>query len=117
MRIRFWKREKKKVGKTPEAWVTLPKATETVKTQKTTFPSMPHISFPRKIHVPHLLMVKRILAFFLLVANFFIAQAALTSAPASQPLYLLFFLNALIFLDYLWKTRRITIEKERWKAY
>jgi len=61
-----------------------------------------------KIHVPGLRTAKRVIAGILLVINFFIAQATLMSAPASQPLYLLFILNAFILLDYLWKTRRKT---------
>ena len=60
----------------------------------------------QKIRVPGLRMVKRVIAALLLIINFLIAQATLMSAPATQPLYLLFGLNAFILLDYLWKTRR-----------
>lgn len=60
----------------------------------------------RKIRVPGLLMTKRTIAGVLLLFNFFIAQATLMSAQATQPLYLLFILNAFILLDYIWKTRR-----------
>lgn len=66
-----------------------------------------------KFRIPYLLKIKRFTAAILFIFNLFVAQATLTSAPASQPLYILFGLNALIFLDYLWKTRRKTIEREK----
>ena len=60
----------------------------------------------RKIHVPGLRGLKRLLAAILLIFNFFVAQASLTSASASQPLALFFYLNFFVLLDYVWKTRR-----------
>jgi len=60
----------------------------------------------RKIRVPGLRGAKRLLAAILLAFNFFVAQASLTSASASQPLALFFYLNFFVLLDYLWKTRR-----------
>ena len=67
--------------------------------------SLPHFE-TRKIRVPGLRFAKRFIAAILLIVNLFIAQGTLMSAPASQPLYLLFVLNSGILLDYLWKTRR-----------
>jgi len=64
----------------------------------------------RKIRLPGLRTGKRLLATFVLVSNFVIAQTALTSAPASQPLAILFYTNCFIALDYLWKTRRKRVE-------
>lgn len=69
-------------------------------------PSLFEKSSSHKIRVPGLLTMKRVIAGVLLIFNFFIAQATLTSAPATQPLYILFILNAFILIDYLWKTRR-----------
>jgi len=59
-----------------------------------------------KRRIPLLRTVKRLLAATLLIINFFISQASLMSAAASQPLFLLFILNSFIMLDYLWKTRK-----------
>ena len=67
-----------------------------------------------KIHIPGLRTAKRVIAAILLIVNFFIAQTALTSATQTQPLYWIFFLNALILLDYLWKTRRRAVEELEW---
>ena len=67
-----------------------------------------------KIHIPGLRTAKRVIAAILLAINFFIAQTALTSATQTQPLYWIFFLNALILLDYLWKTRKRAIEQLEW---
>lgn len=114
-----WSKKKKKDAEVPKSW--LDKTTSKTPVTEVVEETMPTVSVkPKrsfKIHVPYLLTVKRIIAAFLLIVNFFIAQAALTSAQTTQPLYLLFFLNALILLDYLWKTRRKTIEKEKWKAW
>jgi len=60
----------------------------------------------RKIRVPGLRMAWRILIGLLLIANFFISQATLMSAPATQPMFWLFFLNSVCLLWALWKTRR-----------
>jgi len=60
----------------------------------------------RKIRVPGLRIAWRILIGLLLIANFFISQATLMSAPATQPMFWLFFLNTVCLLWALWKTRR-----------
>jgi len=70
----------------------------------------PHISrevrFKRsKIHVPMLKPFKRVIAGILLVMNFLISQLTLMSNPSTQWMAVLFFLNAFIIFDYLWKTR------------
>lgn len=69
----------------------------------------PSLEVHRKIRVPGLRTFKRVLAAILLIINFFISQATLMSATATQPLFLLFGLNCLFLLDYLWKTRRSEI--------
>jgi len=103
---RLFKRDRtEEVHKVPKEWVEKkPNLKHNNKTGTVT------IQFERKgshkIHVPGLRQVKRLLAAVLLVFNFFIAQASLTSASASQPLALFFYLNFFVLLDYLWKTRR-----------
>jgi len=73
--------------------------------RKTTRLNVPRIE-RRKIRVPGLRMAWRILIGLLLIANFFISQATLMSAPATQPMFWLFFLNSVCLLWALWKTRR-----------
>ena len=60
----------------------------------------------RKVyHWPWIRNFKRILAGFLLMANFVFSQFMIASAGV-QTVAIFFFLNAFILLDYLWKTRR-----------
>ena len=88
---------------------------KTRKSTKTLETSRPKTSWKtHKIHIPGLRTAKRVIAAILLAINFFIAQTALTSATQSQPLYWIFFLNALILLDYVWKTRKRAVEELEW---
>lgn len=106
-----FKREKKKEKtiEVPSEWVTAPQSTTKQKLVSV------EVKKRRKIRVPGLRTAKRVLAGLLLIVNFLISQATLMSAPATQPLFFLFFLNALMYLDYLWKTRKPSYEKELWK--
>lgn len=60
----------------------------------------------RKFHIPGLRTAKRVLATIMLIINFVISQAALTSAENTQPMFILFLLNSFFLLDYIWKTRK-----------
>lgn len=60
----------------------------------------------RKFKIPALRTVKRFIAFFLMVANFILAQVTLLSLGSIQLLYIFFMLNSFLALDYTWKTRR-----------
>lgn len=76
-------------------------------TPKPSTSSKTHSRFkPSKIHIPFLRTTKRVMAGLLLIINFIISQATLTSHPDTQPLFWLFLLNSFIILDYIWKTRR-----------
>jgi len=104
--------KKSKPSKRESPWKK--KTVKTTKT-KTTRTTKPKTSWKtHKIHIPGLRTAKRIIALILLAINFFIAQTALTSATPTQPLYWLFFLNALILLDYLWKTRMKAVQELEW---
>lgn len=60
-----------------------------------------------KIRIPHLLFFKRLLAGFLLLINFVFSQFLLGAiGTGAQPMFILFLLNSLILIDYLWKTRK-----------
>jgi len=105
---RIFKRNKtEELHTVPKEWVkTKAKVSKNQKTEVVT------IKFQKghKIRMPGLRTGKRLLAAFLLGFNFFVAQATLTSAPASQSLSILFYANCFIALDYLWKTRRKRVE-------
>jgi len=89
----------------PEAWLeNNPNVTKNLRTGITTVRFEGKGKY--KLRVPGLRAIKRFLAAILLIFNFFVAQASLTSASASQPLALFFYLNFFVLLDYLWKTRR-----------
>lgn len=60
-----------------------------------------------KTRVTWLLPVKRIAAALMLLANLLIAAAALSASPIVA---LLFLINFWVCCEYLWKTRRTSIE-------
>jgi len=105
---RIFKRNKtEEVQKVPKEWIkNKPNVSKNQKSGLVT------IKFQkgRKLRMPGLRIGKRLLAVFLLGFNFFVAQAALTSAPASQAFSILFYANCFIALDYLWKTRKKRVE-------
>lgn len=105
-----FKKKKDEAHEIPEKWLEKkPVVTKNLKTRTVTV----QFQKGRKFHLPGLRQGKRLLATVLMVFNFFIAQTALVSASASQPLALLFYLNCFIALDYVWKTRK---KKVMWKA-
>lgn len=95
------KNEKEKEEEIPASWR---------KNNPGSNPGAPHFKIPKptvgKIHVPGLRTAWRLLIALLLVINFFISQATLLSAQATQPMFWLFFLNSAALLWSLWKTRR-----------
>jgi len=60
-----------------------------------------------KIHIKWLLKTKRVLSGFLC---FIYLIGAISSIP--NPISLVFFFTSFIFLDYLWKTRRVSWAKK-----
>jgi len=65
------------------------------------------IQFKRsKIHVPFLKQFNQLIAVVILIVNFIISQATLTSHPDTQPLFWLFIFNSYIAFRYLWVSRR-----------
>ena len=98
--IKWFKKEKKQTLKkngVPESW----KNRKPEKTMKVMLPL--EASQKRKFRVPGLKLFNQILAGILIVLNFFISQAALTSA--SPEVSLMFFANTWICIWGLWKSR------------
>lgn len=87
---------------TPSAWI---KDKQVITLPSTSGMTQLELKKKRKIRIPMLRTIKRLIAAFLLIVNFFISQASLMSASQSQPLFVLFILNSFILVDYLWKTR------------
>jgi hypothetical protein len=94
----------------PREWLQKKQPSKINKTLITVKNGKPVIEPHRKvIHVPGLRAVKRGLASVLLLFNFIFSQYLITSM-GFQVAALLFFGNCFICIDYLWKTRKITVE-------
>lgn len=102
LQIRMPFQKEKKTLEVPTKWVK----------EKTTrqLPETPRVKMeykkPFKFRVPHLLLIKRILAAVLFAFYVFSTQASLLTGGITSGFYLLFLATAFILFDYIWKTRR-----------